>query len=257
MINLPNEEARQRVRAESERTEAALALKYMRSIRAIMNRQSIRVANNYRMNGVFLEDLVDKDKLRMKDVSLRHVRSASIVFRDKVFESFDEFNQRQETPEETEHQRIMEAFFGIWLTTKLLQRTRSTKKVIARIINAGIRNGLSQNEIAAKIISTGRISNAVRAARIARTEVHTVAMKSKNESAIVKAVFSRKTINKHWVSTLDSLTRDGHISANGEIVPIKDDFLFTGEPLQYPGDPKGSPGNIINCRCDAVYEVVA
>jgi hypothetical protein len=43
----------------------------------------------------------------------------------------------------------------------------------------------------------------------------------------------------------------------GTIGPIALDATFDvgGERLQYPGDPSGSPGNTIQCRCATTYVV--
>lgn len=67
---------------------------------------------------------------------------------------------------------------------------------------------------------------------------------------------------KEWISTPDDRTRGpnsqrspsqyDHIGANGEVVPIDQPFIRTGEPLMYPGDPSGSAGNTIQCRCTSL-----
>jgi len=66
---------------------------------------------------------------------------------------------------------------------------------------------------------------------------------------------------KEWLSTQDDRTRGqdekdefDHFSdwpqgPNGEVVGIDEPFTGTGEEMMYPGDPSGSPGNFINCRC--------
>ena len=60
---------------------------------------------------------------------------------------------------------------------------------------------------------------------------------------------------KGWLSTSDDRTRTppdsefDHVGANGEVVGIDEKFTQTGEDMDYPGDPAGSPGNFINCRC--------
>jgi hypothetical protein len=38
-------------------------------------------------------------------------------------------------------------------------------------------------------------------------------------------------------------------------VPIDEPFIVSGEELMYPGDPSGSAGNVINCRCAIGYVV--
>jgi hypothetical protein len=42
--------------------------------------------------------------------------------------------------------------------------------------------------------------------------------------------------------------------ASKPAIPIDDFFDVGGEKLKYPGDPRGSAGNVIQCRCAVVYE---
>ncbi len=58
---------------------------------------------------------------------------------------------------------------------------------------------------------------------------------------------------KTWVATTrapsSARTRPAHLKADGQSVPIVEPFDVGGEALQYPGDPRGSAGNVIQCRC--------
>ena len=62
---------------------------------------------------------------------------------------------------------------------------------------------------------------------------------------------------KRWLSSHGPHVRAAHLEAEqryapgGESGPIAMDEAFEvgGEELMYPGDPSGSPGNIINCQC--------
>ena len=56
-------------------------------------------------------------------------------------------------------------------------------------------------------------------------------------------------MQKEWISALDSRTRDDHAGSNGQRRPENTAFNVGGEKLMYPGDPAGSAGNVINCRC--------
>ena len=84
-----------------------------------------------------------------------------------------------------------------------------------------------------------------RAKTVARTEVLSANNAGTNfgykQSGIVK--------KKEWLSTLDSRTRDSHAGMNGEAVALGKDF---SNGLEYPGDPSGSPEEIINCRCTTI-----
>ncbi len=87
--------------------------------------------------------------------------------------------------------------------------------------------------------------------RIARTETTTAA----NFAAVTASRVSGVLMSKEWISSLDPRTRRpphshyDHYVMNGVRVDVDKDFDVSGEEMEYPGDPKGSAGNTINCRC--------
>jgi len=99
---------------------------------------------------------------------------------------------------------------------------------------------------------------------IATTEVNTVAETAKYTEAqalttsalIIGGVAVRNMVRKTWHARFDTHTRIGHARASGQTVAVAMPFIVTGEPLQYPGDPNGSAGNIIRCRCFLTYEIM-
>lgn len=56
-------------------------------------------------------------------------------------------------------------------------------------------------------------------------------------------------IQKEWMATLDSRTRDSHQEMDGKRVDWKKPFE---NGLMYPGDPSGDPAEVYNCRCTLV-----
>ena len=58
---------------------------------------------------------------------------------------------------------------------------------------------------------------------------------------------------RKWVSRRDGKVRNGkkwnHIKPDGQVRKITTKFMVSGERLKFPGDPDGSAGNVINCRC--------
>ena len=56
-------------------------------------------------------------------------------------------------------------------------------------------------------------------------------------------------VGTEWLNTNDGRTRPAHVAAGGQVAPVDGTFLVRGETLRYPGDPTGSPSNIIRCRC--------
>lgn len=62
------------------------------------------------------------------------------------------------------------------------------------------------------------------------------------------------TTMKTWLATPDERTRETHVEADGQTVPLEQPFTVGGELLDYPGDPSGSDEEVINCRCTVLYE---
>jgi len=61
------------------------------------------------------------------------------------------------------------------------------------------------------------------------------------------------TILKDWVSRRDEKVRQSHVEMdNHEPIPLDETFP---NGLMYPGDPAGSPSEIINCRCEIEHVV--
>lgn len=58
---------------------------------------------------------------------------------------------------------------------------------------------------------------------------------------------------KRWIARDDNATRPGHALADGQTVPVNQPFIVNMEPLMAPGDPSGSPSNVINCRCKPLF----
>jgi HK97 family phage portal protein len=87
---------------------------------------------------------------------------------------------------------------------------------------------------------------------IARTEV----VAASNYGAMQAAAQSGLILNKVWLATDDARTRPDHAAADGQEVPMDDPFIVGGEELMQPGDPSGSAGNIIQCRCTVYFKRV-
>ena len=59
--------------------------------------------------------------------------------------------------------------------------------------------------------------------------------------------------HKVWRTVHDGKTRHDHRNADGQRRPIDQRFNVGGENLFLPGDPRGSAGNTLNCRCSVRY----
>jgi hypothetical protein len=97
--------------------------------------------------------------------------------------------------------------------------------------------------------ATGTENWPVRSRTVAVTEVH----RAWNFGALAASMRAQmqlqEQLNKRWNARDDSATRPGHAFADGQTVPVNQPFIVNMEPLMAPGDPSGSPSNVINCRC--------
>ena len=81
---------------------------------------------------------------------------------------------------------------------------------------------------------------------------------SSNYALLETAKETGVVTGKEWVSGSDDRVRDGefdHLEADGQQVLLNEPFIVSGEELMFPGDPSGSAGNVINCRCAQVFLV--
>lgn len=62
-------------------------------------------------------------------------------------------------------------------------------------------------------------------------------------------------VTKEWHTVGDERVRRGHADADLQKRNNKESFTVSGESLKYPGDTSlgASLGNVINCRCAAIY----
>jgi hypothetical protein len=143
------------------------------------------------------------------------------------------------------------------------------RKKIKSEIADGVLKGKTPNEIAkdmvAKRIVTptrkkGDVSarNALaKAEKFARADVRQTFNAANQVSSAGQKVKGKKKI---WIAKMDGIERAAHRVAHIEYgiggkpgpIPVRRNFKVGGERLMFPGDPKGKPHNIINCRCVSV-----
>ena len=137
--------------------------------------------------------------------------------------------------------------------------TEETKRIILKFIQAEIDAGVNEGfgtDVIARNIQKSLLENGLEIARwrakmIARTEV----VGASNVGALEGAKSLGQPMQKIWISTRDARTRDAHAAAEGLTVELSDRFDVGGELLDCPGDPSGSPENVINCRCAVAFRV--
>lgn len=119
----------------------------------------------------------------------------------------------------------------------------------------GFMKGESIDQLAERLRKVPQISTP-RARMVARTEI----ISASNAGSLAMIQIAGFTGTKSWLATNDDRTRLTHQNAeidygHGKGVPIYDPFYVGGSPLQFPGDPRGLPEEIINCRCTLTYDL--
>lgn len=133
------------------------------------------------------------------------------------------------------------------------QISKTTAKAVRRQIIDGARRGWSNDRIAKAIReATGGEIGKRRALRIARTETHTAFERGSYEQAREVQRLGIE-IEKSWSSTEDKRTRPDHAAVNGQSLSLDGLFSVGSEKMRFPGDPRASARQIINCRCSALY----
>lgn len=176
---------------------------------------------------------------------------------------FDDLETKQE--EQTLFERIVQDFLERFGASKVTQIVSATRDQLFRIVQQGQRDGLGIEQIAKLMREQVPELARLRSHVIARTETHTSSMFAAQEIAKT----SRRPLLKEWVSAEDARTRDfgegdgvvdefSHRAMNGVRVNMSEPYMVptkygTREPLMFPGDPNGSPGNTIMCRCVETY----
>lgn len=113
------------------------------------------------------------------------------------------------------------------------------------ILNVGVITGKSTFEVAQELAD--RFDKGIaQMETIARTEL--LGIHSQVEFAGMQQMAEEyDNLEKTWLSTIDGRQRPAHEEAHEQTVPVNDPFIVDEEELDFPRDPKGSAGNIINC----------
>jgi hypothetical protein len=125
-------------------------------------------------------------------------------------------------------------------------------KQLQTSLSEGLDKGESTEDLAGRIRSVFNNLSKGEARRIAMTET-SAAYGFARHQAMSDAGIEAKA----WLSSHGPNRREAHIEAedkygsDGDPGPVAMDepFIVNGEELMYPGDPAGSPENVINCHC--------
>lgn len=128
---------------------------------------------------------------------------------------------------------------------KLKNVNLETKKQITETLSEGLADGESTEQLTERVLDVFEDATRYRARMIARTT-----MTQGINRGMLDAWQKEKDLvdEKMWITARDNDVRDAH-KIDGQTRKVNQPFDVGGEKLMYPGDPNGSPGNIINERC--------
>lgn len=191
------------------------------------------------------------------------IRSSGKLVEDE-FKSFDHMESKDRHDEF--YQNLIRFFFEAYGRQRQEQIVDTTSDQIIRLVARGQLRGLSRAEIEKSLLESIENISRARANVIVRTETHSASQFASMEVAKT----SRIDLDKVWNSTEDPRTRDfgegdgvmdqfNHRMMDEARVPMDQPFMvwqknLTKEALMFPGDPMGSAGNIVNCRCVMTYK---
>lgn len=262
LINIESEIGKRRSQAAILRMMAVYERMFFKTVLAALKSQYAESARLVAMGSDDIDQaIINRMFLFVKSFEVNYKRISN-YFGKLLLDEVEEMNKSYGF---VQTKSFFDEYFASmfsWMKTQMAEKivgiNRTTTRIIRRIITKGRSEGKSSTEIARDIRKKSKITNFARSNNIARTETHTVAMKSLNEAMNT----TRLKYEKEWLTAGDERVRSGgkgfnHRAADGERVGQEEYFENTGEPLEYPGDPAGSAGNICRCRCTTLFHTVA
>lgn len=162
-------------------------------------------------------------------------------------------------------EQVVSQYIDRYGAKQAAQIIRTTERQTIDMIAGGMRRGEAQEAAIQSFMQNIEGLSDIRATLASRTEIH-AANQFASQALAMRAGMS---LTKTWNAVNDSRTRDfgivgaksefNHRVMNGQRVPLTARFAVpringSVELLFFPGDPNGSAGNIINCRCIQTYE---
>lgn len=194
-------------------------------------------------------------------VQVQHRKRLESILRNHytvVVQHFGKIALDQIKSRHVEVKSYFQNFMAEWVATQSLIKAKMISDTDMDDVRDAIALGLAEGEgvaaISQRIREITELS-AHRAATVARTETHAAATFGSLESVRQAQEDIGVVMMKEWLPTLDDRTRPEHREMdNYGPIELSEKFDVGGEMLDRPGDPSGSPENIINCRCALIYE---
>ena len=236
--------------------------KFASLFRITLNRQFRELAdriNEQNYNSHFLLDTITPDA-----IAKRYEQLYTLVGGDVAREQYNRlkgFDPDLLTKEEDTWYNYLRHYVKnrLWKRIEAVNQTsiNTAGRIINGVLEQSVTEGLGAYETATRIkkglIEEGIKYNQWRALRIARTEI----MTASNMGSFEGAKSSGEALEKFWIATYDSRTRDTHMVIEAQNPKMMNETFQVGAyQMQHPGDPAGGAEEVINCRCAIAYNVI-
>ena len=236
---------RERTWYQQERLRTPFRRQYYKVLNKYFKEFANKIEIAYQTRSQIMLDMeLRKQADKLKLILTTLYRSVAYAFKDYALGRF--FSKDFDDDFEKQLSEFIDYNTGVWVA----DIDETTRKRLAKVIDNSYNDGLSVEATGVALRNTLIGMGVYRANLISRTEVHRVAGFA-NE-AVAENMNIDGTV-KEWVAIQDARTRVSHSIASGQRVALEEFFVVGGERLKYPGDPKGSAGNTINCRCASIY----
>ncbi len=128
--------------------------------------------------------------------------------------------------------------------------------MVVREITAGMNSGETLAQIQRRLETLLSLTGHDRWENRARTIAITETTRAANAGSLAAAVAAEPftgTLLKRWNDEDDPNVRLTHAAVDGRELPLRRPFIVGVSQLMHPGDPIGSPEEVINCRCDLSF----
>lgn len=166
---------------------------------------------------------------------------------------------------DAEIRRITDQYVGQYGAERAANIIRTTEQQVQSLVRGGMARGEATDTVFSGLVNKIPAMAEFRADIITRTESHAVSQYASQIMAERSAI----SLSKAWRTAGDLRVRDfgfsgrvsnfNHRIMNGQEVGLHQAFQIPTlnggvERLLFPGDPAGSAGNVINCRCVQTYQ---
>lgn len=228
-----------------------LAAGFERSLAKQLNATMIKAVRQFNKDGsdIGINSIVMQDVPRLEKLFASQYRSVMIEFGNRILSGLKSHKPTARKDVNDDFMVRVNDFIRVYALDRATSISGTTIDQLRSIIQEGSVDGLGTREIARNI--TERIPTIAnyRSNTIARTETHSAS----GYASEMAATETGLNLKKEWVAFIDGREREAHAEADGQVVNRDEDFTVDGEQLAYAGDPSGSAGNIINCRCTVLY----